>query len=368
MARALRFFLIVLATAFVAIAIPRESGRERALRRAWVTPIPARGRAATGAFAPGSALIVGEEFWALIDVDTGLSRAAGLRAGRFTGTRDWFINQPLEAPRWVVQGWDGNAVRIVENFGVPRFYDDLLVRFGERLLTVSLMPDGDPVTIDADVRMTAFDAGGQTGPDRYVAIGTARGGLAMYRHELGTLVEIGRRRIDSTISSTEPVYGIAITEVAIDEESPIPALVAVHGWDTQYLELLVPEEDGRLRLVSRAALPPQDRVSHPIEIVDLGRASIAAVFNRSVAVWDFASEQLRIYSITDATRIVGGAVGDDLIILAIDRPDGSAVTIAEGDLDRPFVWSMVGSQPLYADDRRVILQVDQELVAIEATL
>lgn len=370
MIRVLRLFLLIVATTFVVIAIPRESGRERAVRRIWTAPIPAHIHSAETVENAGTLAIVGEGFWALIDPDTGLSPVSGFPVGRFAMFPDGFINQPPGSPRWVVQRWNGDVLRIVENTGIPRFFDDMLVQFGEFEISVVPMPEGDPVSVPADVRLTAFTATNLPGAGRFVATGTARGGIVLYDVTDRSLLRLGEESVQG--SRPEPVYALAIVppgdDSADDEGVPEPGLVALGGLEPQHLVFLAPGNGLRLQTQRRIEIPAGAEVREPTDIAYLGESTVAVALRDSIAIWDTDADRLDRYEIDGARRIVGGSVDRNRTVVAVVRDTGWVVLFAESGSEAPRIWSYTTGTVLAVDQGHVIIRVGADLIAIEVAL
>jgi len=368
--RVLRLFLLIVATTFVVIAIPRESGRERAVRRIWTAPIPAHIHSVETPENAETLAIVGADFWSLIDPNTGLSPVSGLPVGRFAMFPDGFINQPPGSPRWVVQRWNGDVLRIVENTGVPRFFDDMLVQFGESDISVVPMPEGDPVSVPADVRLTAFTATNFPGSGRFVATGTARGGIVLYGVTDQTLLRLGEESIHD--SRPEPVYALAIVppgdDVADDQGAREPGLVALGGLEPQHLAFLAPENGLRLQTQRRVDIPAGAEVREPTDIVYLGESTVAVALRDSIVIWDTGADRLVRYEIDGARRIIGGSVDRNRTVVAVARDTGWVVLFTESGSEAPRIWSYTTGTVLAVDQGRVITRVGSDLIAIEVAM
>lgn len=369
MARALRLFLAILIAVFGSIAAPRESGRERRLRVAWVVPVP-EGAASTDSISPRREGIVlaGDRYWAFVDPETGRLDAYGLRAERFTAYAGGMINQADEVPRWVVQGWDGGAIRIIDHEGVPRFYDRLLVQFGERRLALTTVQTWNTTYLPGDVRLTALAVRSFGEDGTAVATGSVRGELALFRLQEGALIELARRSVDHLTEVPAPIYGAAVVSVSEEDGSKSPALVALRGWKPQYLEFLVPDADGALSVVDRREVPESEAVAEPRRVEPLADSLVAVALRSSVAVWDLVTDRLSVYPIGGVDGVVGGGVGEHATLIAVGRVTGSTVALIEGEIEAPFLWHLDGATPLHADEERVVVEVDGRLVAIEVTL
>lgn len=361
MIRALRLLLLTLSTLFVAIAFPRESGREFAIAPVWTAPVPARIQ--TRADHRRGIGIVGEDYWARIDPDTGLSPVSGLRAGRFTMFDGGFLNQSPTAPRWVVQDWSGDALRIVENRGFPRFYDDMLVQFGPREISLEAIPSGDPITLPADLRLSAFSAAVFPEIGRFVATGSIRGEIALYRLEEHAPVRLGLRSIDS--SRPAPIY--AVTMIPDPDTAHAPALVALRGGTDSQLEFLMVGEEGILRSVARRTVPADARVVEPRAIVHLGGSVVATALLDTVALWDVREERFAFYRVEGATAVLGGTSGPQGTVVFVERRRGWAILRIETDGDTPLLWAFSSGTVVGSDRGRVIVQAGSEIIAIEAT-
>lgn len=364
MIRALRILLLIVTTVFIAIAIPRESGRERSIAVVWAAPVPARVRNPENYSQNHVVGVVGKDYWALIDPDTGLSPVSGLKAGRFTMFDGGYINQSPVVPRWVVQDWNGAALRIVENAGVPRFYADMLVQFGARAVTIATMPSGDPVTVPGDVRLSAFAAAFTPDLGRFFVTGTIRGEVALYRLEERAPVRLSRRVIDS--SRPEPIYAAGL--LVDDRSAAAPTLVALHGSSRQYLEVMEVADEGSLRSLTRLEVPARMRVKGPTEIVDLGDFTVATALRDSVAVWNVREDRFTPYPIAGVTRLVGGGVESDHTTIVVERERGWAMLLVERDAPEPYLWMFSTGTVLGISRGRVLVQVADDVIAIEATL
>jgi hypothetical protein len=353
--RAIRTLLVVAISALGAIAVPRETGVEDAFRLVWRASITAQ-RSSDGidSFGPSVRPIVGDTRWALIDIESGIVHAAGLRAERFAASLEGVINQSAVSPRWVVQSWSGEAIRFVENAGIPRFYGDLLVQFGDDAITV-----GD-AALPYDATLVAFDLAAIGESGTYVATGDLRGVVTLFRFDRSTsFVVVGSSVVAR--DSIGPVYGIRVVELPGSDGQP--AVVTVRGGAPHSVEYLIPSENRSLVRALGQTAP--GAVERPVRIAADDPGVLAFSIPPFVTVWDIEADLMASIPVPRLDRIVGYGVSEEALLAGARTEEGAVILLVRRDGTATRSRTFLGVTPYLVHRSLVVLGTKETIIALE---
>ncbi len=365
MGRAIRFLVLFVLVVSSAVLIPREAGRERSLRTAWVTAVPSSAISGTSNLQPGDLILPRGRTWMTIDPETGEIRAAGLRADRFSGDLSGFINQPRTSISWALQEWDGNVIRFVENRGVPQISGDLFLQFADDYVSISSIEDGRPVDLPTGVRTTALASRTIDGVGSFVARGSVRGEIALYRYESGSLIEVGA--IDADLKGIGPIYALAIDTRTDDQERTQAVVAAMVGQNPQQLRFFIPDSDGRLLEERRVNVAVTRAVRSPADLSPLGADSYAVSLRDNWVIWDVDRNEMIDLGL-ESSDFIGGGATDEHAFLLLGGEARCSIVFIDRRSNRRLVWDGFGCAAEIADARRAIVRVGHTLVSLEFRL
>ena len=123
-----RFSLALIMGVGIGFFVPRDVGREAALRVAWQTSLESVSPASPEADRQPVPVQTNRRY-AFLDPRSGMVLSTGLKAEVFAAASNRYVNQAASAPRWAVQSWDGRLLDSVERIGPPYLKGDFLIQW-----------------------------------------------------------------------------------------------------------------------------------------------------------------------------------------------------------------------------------------------
>ncbi len=367
------------------MGFPREIGRELRWKVAWEhTMEGVLSRSGREVFADTTdAYVVVESArrFALIHAASGEARAAGLKTDMFLASSQALINQATDAPRWAVQSWDGDMLRVIPRRGVPRLHGETLLQFDNgQTVYADVVTSGERWSIDLPQSAAVYHL--STDPDgtSWLALGTIDGRVLITDGPGGRLWTYeGDVNGDGDHNST--VYGVYVAhpDQNSSESSRLPAVFAVQGTNPQMVNRIeLTENDsgpGETRATTIGEIPAgyAGRAPQVLTVMESGHLIVG--LRGGFLVADPDTDELVTVSIPELKALshVGGVT--NRLLVATGTSEGRAVIVgAESDLSAIAYWELAdGSVSAQvgggaSSGKRVVLVQDDRVIGIEMTL
>lgn len=373
MLRLLRAVLVVLFAAVAAVAVPRFTPPEIALVVRWEQPVdivsllaPADGQPGSSA---GAISVATARGFVRLEPHDGRITASGIRAGVTALSAYGYINQPLDAPSWVVVPWSpGGRPSIVPRRGLPRVYGPLLAQFAPGRVVVARV--ADPTAELFELRWEGIaavaDVAAETG-----FVGAI---VATINGDVSWLVapDIGPTRRGRDSSGAEPIVGVAFLDVP---EGGAPRALVVRGLRPQVIEIVALPGAGEggdagpspaLEVVTAWNVPAEIVRRSPLSIVEgpdnrvfLTLSGALVVLDRS----DFDATFIAADADAELRAVAATPLGP---MVGVDTPRAAELMVLPRGEGPPVRYRFDRAQVRAAWRDVILLESADTLIALEA--
>ena len=367
------------------MGFPREIGREFRWEVAWEHTMDgalSRSGREVIADAPDAYVVVeSARRFALIHAASGEPRAAGLKTEMFRASPQAFINQAPDAPRWAVQSWNGDMLRVVPRRGVPRLHGDTLLQFDNgQTVYGDVVTSGERWSTDLPQNSTVYHSTEDSNGTKWLAVGTIDGTVLVTDGPGGREWAFSAD-VTGSEDHNSPVYGVHVARVDhTNVELPqLPVVFVVQGMRPQTvnrIELIDGDPNpGETSSTDIGEIPAEfaERAPHTLTVLNSGHLIVGlkgGLFVADLDTDDFVTVPIpELRSLSDV-----GGVTNGLVIATGTGESGSVIMVGNSDLSAIAYWELADASPRAQVGggapvgNRIVVQQDDRVIGLEITL